>query len=219
MHKKVPLYLDQLKFWNSQAHTEAISFLDKEEKEGRPFVPHRFDIYRALTSITNFADVRVLILGQDPYPQPGIADGLAFSTRHMDITPPTLENIFTELVDDVGTRYPQTNNLTQWAWHGVMLLNSSLTRQGVHGPHKGIWEPLIKEVCEVLATNDKLAVVLWGNQAKKYAKYFDPKRHLIHTGVHPSPLSAHLGFFGSKPFSKVNTYLEGVGLKPIYWEL
>lgn len=212
------IYWDQLKFWLDGGSKEVDAFLAKEIKEGRDYVPHHRDIYRAYNRVPP-QSVKVLIMGQDPYPEPGVADGLAFSASDTVEVPRTLHNIFTEMMDDVDTRYPQSNNLVPWVWQGVMLLNSRLTRQGKHGPHLGIWEPLIEETCEVLAKNKTLAVVLWGKEARKYAKYFDADKHLIHTSPHPSPLSAHAGFFGSKPFSKVNAYLESVGEKSINWEL
>jgi uracil-DNA glycosylase len=168
--------------------------------------------------------VKVVILGQDPYPNKNHAMGLAFSVPASTYPlPPSLQNIFEELFDDLGNENVDASNgsLLEWAKQGVLLLNTSLTvEEGKPASHADIgWDQLAKEVLEAVST-DKSGVVfiLWGSKAHTFESYIkDPKYHMIIKSAHPSPLSAHKGFFGSRPFSKANAFLEAVGQAPIKW--
>lgn len=168
---------------------------------------------------------RVVILGQDPYHEPGQAMGLAFSVPNDCKTPPSLKNIFKELADEYGVSAPMHNDLTPWAQQGVLLLNTVLSvRQGAAFSHAGQgWEVFTRAALEYLATTGTtpLAAILWGKPAQKYAPLFTAVRKqrpvLVLESAHPSPLSAYRGFFGSAPFEKVNTFLQENGQSPILW--
>ena len=176
-------------------------------------------IFNALDSCP-FDKVKVVILGQDPYHEPGQAHGLCFSVNDGVAFPPSLRNIFKEIEGDLGIPQPQSGNLQRWAEQGVLLLNATLTvRAQQAGSHqnKG-WEEFTDAVINKLATErENLVFILWGSYAQQKGKYIDRKRHLVLTSVHPSPLSAHRGFFGNKHFSKTNTYLKNNGIEPINW--
>lgn len=166
------------------------------------------------------ADVKVLVLGQDPYHGPGQAHGMAFSVRPGVPSPPSLANIFRELRDDVAVATPANGYLMGWARQGVLLLNAVLTvRRGEANSHKSKgWEKFTDAVIETVNDGPNPVVcVLWGNYAQKKAKLINSERHTIIQSVHPSPLSAHNGFFGSKPFSQINAALEKEGREPIDW--
>lgn len=171
--------------------------------------------------LTPYEDVKVVIIGQDPYHNLNQAHGLAFSVENEDY-PPSLKNIYKELVSDLNIPYPKTGNLTHWAKQGVLLLNTVLTVR-LHEPlshQKKGWETFTLEA--VKKVNDKenpVVFILWGNHAKSFMKYIDLNKHHVISSAHPSPLSASRGFFGSKPFSKTNYFLEKEGLKPIDWIL
>lgn len=167
-----------------------------------------------------FEDTKVVILGQDPYHGPGQANGLAFSVNPGVAIPPSLRNIFTEVGADTGAPYPTDGNLERWARQGVLLLNSSLSvRAGAPKSHAGHgWETFTSAAVAQLASKRQgIAFLLWGSDAIAKASLIDPRRHLVLTSPHPSPLSAHRGFFGNHHFSRANDYLISQGKTPIIW--
>ena len=180
--------------------------------------PPKNEIFRAL-ELTEFDDVKVVIIGQDPYHNDGQANGLCFSVSENVKAPPSLKNIFIELKDDVGVER-KSNDLQDWAKQGVLLLNATLTVQA-HEPnsHKNIgWETftdfIIKQISD---EKENVVFVLWGAFAQKKASLINEKKHFIIQSAHPSPFSVYRGFFGSKPFSKINNYLSEKGKNPIVW--
>lgn len=167
-----------------------------------------------------FDKVKVVILGQDPYHGPGQANGLCFSVKDGIPFPPSLQNIFKEIQDDLGQPIPTSGNLTRWAEQGVLLLNATLTvRAHQAGSHqKQGWEEFTDAVITALATQrEHLVFILWGSYAQKKGSFIDRSRHLILTSPHPSPLSAHRGFFGNHHFRLANDYLVRNGQTPIVW--
>ena len=183
--------------------------------------PDKHDIFNAL-NYTDFKDVKVVILGQDPYHAPNQAHGLSFSVKPGVKTPPSLKNIFKELHDDLGCYVPNNGYLKKWSDQGVLLLNTVLTvRAGNANSHKGLgWELFTNKIISSL--NDSkhpIVFMLWGNNAISKKKLITNTDHYIIESVHPSPLSAHRGFFGSKPFSKANNFLISKGEKPIDWQI
>ncbi|WP_379548437.1 uracil-DNA glycosylase [Qipengyuania sp. DSG2-2] len=197
-------------------------WLRAEEAAGKVIYPPRGQRLRAL-ELTPPESVRAVILGQDPYHGPGQAHGLAFSVPEGVKVPPSLVNIFKELRADLGVEPPQNGNLEHWAKAGVLLLNTSLTVvAGQAGSHAGRgWEALTDAiVASVAARTEPTAFVLWGAHAQKKARAIPALRsphHLVIESPHPSPLSAHRGFFGSKPFSRINAFLEANGRGTIDW--
>ncbi len=167
-----------------------------------------------------FDKVKVVILGQDPYHEPGQAHGLCFSVNDGVQFPPSLQNIFKEIESDLDTTPPQTGNLLRWSQQGVLLLNATLTvRAHTAGSHqnKG-WETFTDAVIHRIAEGKEHVVfILWGSYAQKKGDFIDPNKHLVLKSPHPSPLSAHRGFFGNKHFSKANDYLRQTGQEPILW--
>lgn len=196
------------------------SFLDEEYKN-KTIYPLAQNIYNALR-LTTYKDTKVVILGQDPYHEPNQAHGLAFSVNKGVNIPPSLINIYKELHDDIGCPIPSHGYLVSWAKQGVLLLNTVLTviaHQANSHKNKG-WELLTDTIIQKL--NDKqepLVFILWGSNARSKKQYITNPKHLIIESVHPSPLSAYNGFFGSKPFSKTNDFLIKNNLKPIDWEI
>jgi len=169
---------------------------------------------------TDIKNVKVVIIGQDPYHGPRQANGLAFSVHDDVRIPPSLRNIFKEIHDDIGAPIPTSGNLTRWAEQGVLLLNNTLTVEAhMAGSHRGKgWEIFTKNIIEYLNENlPHLVFILWGRDARSKKVMIDTHKHFIIESAHPSPLSAHNGFFGSKPFSKCNTKLTEWGLTPIKW--
>jgi uracil-DNA glycosylase len=201
-------------------YQELTQFLDKERREHTIFPP-KDEVFTAL-ELTPYEQVRVLLLGQDPYPGEGQAHGLAFSVRPGVKLPQSLVNIFKELHDDLGCRIPNNGYLAPWAKQGVLLLNTVLTVRA-HAPnsHKGKgWEKVTDAVIrKVNDRPDPVVFLLWGGHAQKKIKLIDTERHTIVQMAHPSPLSAHNGFFGSKPFAQVNDALRAAGKPPIDWQL
>lgn len=176
-------------------------------------------IFNALDS-TPFDAVKVVILGQDPYHGPGQAHGLCFSVQEGVALPPSLLNIFREIQEDLGCAPPVSGNLQAWAQQGVLLLNAVLTvERGRAGAHQGKgWERFTDRIVQELnESRDGLVFMLWGSYAMKKGAHIDRGRHLVLTAPHPSPLSAHRGFFGCRHFSKANAWLEQHGQKPIRW--
>lgn len=167
-----------------------------------------------------FDKVKVVILGQDPYHEPGQAHGLCFSVNDGVPFPPSLQNIFKEIHDDIGTPVPMSGDLTRWANQGVLLLNATLTvRAHQAGSHqnKG-WEQFTDAVIHRLAQErENLVFILWGSYAQRKGEFIDRSRHLVLQSPHPSPLSAHRGFFGNRHFSRTNEYLTVHGIEPILW--
>ncbi|MEZ7933875.1 MAG: uracil-DNA glycosylase [Sulfurospirillum sp.] len=190
-----------------------------EEKKHHTIYPSGTNIFAAFDN-TPFDKVEVVILGQDPYHGVGQAHGLSFSVQDGVPHPPSLQNIFKELRDDLGCAIPQSGNLTAWAKQGVFLLNTVLTvRSSEANSHRGQgWENFTDAVIKLLSSQkEHLVFILWGSPAGAKASLIDSKKHLILRAPHPSPLSSYRGFFGSKPFSKSNHYLINNGKKPIEW--
>ena len=195
-------------------------FLDDERSEHQVFPPQE-KVFAALHA-TSLRETKVVILGQDPYHGAGQADGLAFSVSRNTAIPPSLRNILKELHDDLGVAVPTHGDLTSWAQQGVLLLNTTLTvREGEAGSHYGRgWETLTDAIIRVVDEKaDSVVFLLWGAHARKKKPLITHPHHVIIEGVHPSPLSAYRGFFGSKPFSRINAALEQVGRRPIHWEI
>lgn len=195
-------------------------FLIGEYRTQRVY-PDMYAIFNAL-HYTPYAAVKCVILGQDPYHGPGQAHGLSFSVQPGVPPPPSLINIFKELQTDLGCRIPNNGCLKPWAEQGVLLLNTVLTvREHQANSHRGQgWETFTDKIIALLNAREKpLAFILWGAPARKKKVMIDNPRHFIVEAPHPSPLSASYGFFGSRPFSKVNAFLESTGQKPIDWQL
>ena len=183
--------------------------------------PDMYDIFNAL-HYTSYADTKVVILGQDPYHEPGQAHGLSFSVLPNVPPPPSLQNIFKELHEDLGCKIPNNGCLKYWTEQGVLLLNTVLTvRAHVANSHKGKgWEIFTDKIISLLNEHERpVAFILWGRPARAKKSMITNPRHFIVESAHPSPLSAFNGFFGSKPFSKVNNFLASVGEKPIDWQI
>ena len=202
----------------SQRHIELQRFIAHERLESTVFPPAQ-DVYAAL-DLTSFESTKVVILGQDPYHGNGQAHGLSFSVRSNTPIPPSLRNIFKELFTDVAIQREQNGDLTGWARQGVLLLNTTLTvREGEPGSHQERgWQHITDTV--ISALNEKttrVVFVLWGAHARKKKILITQTHHVVIESVHPSPLSAHRGFFGSRPFSRINSALEEAGLSPINW--
>lgn len=201
-------------------YRELATFVDRERR-AHEVLPAHDETFLAL-ELTPPRIARVLILGQDPYPTPGHAHGLAFSVRPGVKPPASLRNIFKELNTDLGVPMPNNGYLVPWAAQGVLLLNAVLTvRAGAPNSHAGQgWERFTDSVIRALARKRSRAVfVLWGAYAQKKAELIDGSRHAVVTAAHPSPLSARKGFLGSRVFSRINALLEEDGRRPIDWEL
>ncbi|NMA91087.1 MAG: uracil-DNA glycosylase [Amphibacillus sp.] len=195
-------------------------FLAKEYAE-QVVYPAKAEIFNAL-NMTSFEDVKVVILGQDPYHGPNQAHGLSFSVQPGVKIPPSLRNIYQELHSDLGLLIPNHGHLVKWAEQGVLMLNTVLTvRAGEANSHQGIgWEQFTERVIESLnEKSDPVVYFLWGASAQKKERLIDTSKHLVIKSPHPSPLSSYRGFFGSKPFSQANQHLEQAGLKPIDWQI
>tara|TARA_Y100000590_G_scaffold470400_1_gene664567 strand:- start:32685 stop:33359 length:675 start_codon:yes stop_codon:yes gene_type:complete len=196
-------------------------FLRDEKRKRKNILPPGHQIFNAFEQ-TKFHDVKVVILGQDPYHGPGQAHGLSFSVEHGIKPPPSLQNIYKELQSDIGISIPSHGNLTKWANQGVLLLNSILTvERGRPGSHANLgWEIFTDRILTVLNTKKKNVVyILWGKKAQDKCEFIDDSQNLIIKSPHPSPYSANSGFFGSRPFSKANEYLKSYKVDPIKWNL
>ena len=194
------------------------AFLVEQKRQGKTVYPPSKLVFNAF-NLTSFDKVKVVILGQDPYHNPGQAHGLCFSVPEGVEAPPSLQNIFKELKEDVGVERTKSD-LSDWAEQGVLLLNSVLTvEMGRAASHaRRGWEEFTDSVIYMLALERKdLAFILWGSYARKKAEHLDKQKHFIVESAHPSPLSADKGFFGSRPFSQVNAFLQAVGKEPIVW--
>lgn len=196
-------------------------FLKSEYQKGKIIFPKGSEYFTAF-NLTPFEKVKVVIIGQDPYHGPQQAHGLCFSVPEGVPLPPSLVNIFKELESDLQIPRPKSGLLTNWARQGVLLLNSVLTvENGQAASHQGKgWELFTDAVIEKLNSEKQhLVFILWGASAQKKAAFVDRQKHFVIESPHPSPLSAHRGFFGSKPFSKTNEYLQSMGLQTINWSL
>jgi len=193
-------------------------FIHGEYQKSTVYPPAKF-IFNALDSLP-VDKVKVVIIGQDPYHEPGQAHGLSFSVPDGVALPPSLQNIYQELEADLGKTSPNSGNLERWVQEGVLLLNATLTvRAHQAGSHqnKG-WEQFTDAIIHHLAdTKEHLVFILWGNYAQRKGAFIDTEKHLVIKSAHPSPLSAYNGFFGSRPFSKANEYLTSHGQTPVMW--
>ena len=192
-----------------------------EERARYKVFPPNDDVFAAL-HMTSYQDVKILILGQDPYHGEGQAHGLCFSVKDGVSIPPSLRNIFKEINTDIGVTVPNHGNLESWARQGVLLLNATLTvRAHQAGSHQGKgWETFTDQVIrKVNEKAEKVVFLLWGAFARKKKVLIDIERHHVLESSHPSPFSAHRGFFGSKPFSTANSFLKESGRTPVNWEL
>ncbi len=202
-----------------KAYFKNLTDFIKEEYEKNTIYPHPKNIFRAF-DLCPFKDVKVVILGQDPYHGKGQANGLCFSVNNETPLPPSLKNIYKEIHEDTGEAIPKNGNLDHWARQGVLLLNATLTvraHNAASHQNKG-WEEFTDAAIKALSEQrENIVFLLWGSYAQKKGAVIDPKKHLILKAPHPSPLSSHRGFFGCKHFSKTNEYLEKQGLEPIKW--
>ena len=201
-------------------YTELQAFVARERSQHNVY-PSEDNVFAAL-QLTSYADTRVLLLGQDPYHGAGQAHGLCFSVQDEVPLPPSLRNIFTELHNDLGDVITTDGNLTHWAEQGVLMLNTTLTvREGDAASHQGHgWETLTDHIISLVNQKDVPVVfVLWGAHARKKRSLITNSQHTVIESAHPSPLSARNGFFGSKPFSRINEALVRVGQSPIEWSL
>ena len=214
-------WLDALKGEFRKPYYKKLFETVNQEYRTHRIYPPADDIFNAF-HLTPLKDVKVVILGQDPYHGDGQAHGLCFSVKPDVEIPPSLVNIYQELHDDLGCRIPSHGNLTKWAKQGVLLLNTVLTvRAHQANSHRGIgWEEFTDAAIQVLNEQDRpIVFILWGRPAQLKKRMLNNPKHLILEAPHPSPLSAYRGFFGSKPFSQTNQFLEANGLTPIDWEI
>ncbi|MFI3200717.1 MAG: uracil-DNA glycosylase [Eubacteriales bacterium] len=213
-------WLEQLQTECKKPYFVKLEQILRTQEEQHTIFPPREKRFRAL-ELTSYETVKVVILGQDPYHGKGQANGLAFSVEDGVLIPKSLGNIYKELEEDLGIVVLKGGNLEQWAKQGVLLLNTSLTvREGEADSHKKIgWEHFTNAIIEKLnEKNTPIVFILWGGNARKKATMITAPHHLIIESAHPSPLSAYRGFFGSKPFSRTNEYLQEQGMIPIMWE-
>jgi len=197
------------------------AFLAAEKNAGKRIFPHGAEFFNAFFH-TPLPEVKVVILGQDPYHGEGQAHGLCFSVQPGVRTPPSLQNIFKEIQTDLGFPIPNHGHLTAWADQGVLLLNSVLSVECARAAsHQGKgWEHFTDRVVDIVnREREGVVFMLWGSYAQRKGTIIDPLRHCVLKAPHPSPLSAHRGFFGCGHFSAANNYLEGRGAKPIDWQL
>ena len=208
--------------WSKPYMQELEAFLESEMLAGKSILPPKAHWFEALNA-TPLDKVKVVILGQDPYPTKGHAHGLCFSVqKQVTPLPKSLQNINKELYTDLGIDNSHTGYLLSWAEQGVLLLNAVLTvEEGKANAHKDKgWEQFTDKVISIVnAQCENVVFVLWGAYAQKKGKQIDARKHLVINDPHPSPLSAYRGFFGSKPFSRVNEYLKSHGKEPIVWQL
>ena len=198
---------------------ELRQFIKTQKAARKVIYPPGPEIFNALNT-TAFDDVKVVILGQDPYHGPDQAHGLCFSVRKGVRNPPSLKNIYKEIEGDLGVQMPAHGDLTGWAKQGVLLLNATLTVEAHNaGSHQGKgWEQFTDAIIHALNNRrQNIVYILWGSYAQKKGAFIDATNNLVLKSVHPSPLSAHRGFFGNKQFSKTNAYLEQHGVNPINW--
>lgn len=198
------------------------AFLQEEQEANKTIYPSNTNIFNAF-NLTPLSKVKVVIIGQDPYHGHGQAHGLSFSVPKSMPQPPSLRNILKEMAQDISVVQPNHGELSSWAYQGVLLLNSVLTvESGMAASHQGKgWEEFTDAVVEAINSHTQNTVfILWGRYAQKKGRFIDSQTHKIITGSHPSPLAANRGgFFGTKPFSQTNVYLQRHGKSPINWQL
>lgn len=214
-------WLEPLKPEFSKPYYKELYARVKEEYAQHLVFPPSNEIFSAF-ELTPLKDVKVVIIGQDPYHNVGQAHGLCFSVKPDVAIPPSLVNIYKELESDLGCYIPDNGYLVKWAKQGVLLLNTVLTVQAHQAnSHRGIgWEEFTNAAISVLNEQDRpIVYILWGAPAQTKKKMLNNPKHLILEAPHPSPLSAYRGFFGSKPFSKTNAFLEANGIEPIDWQI
>ena len=205
-------------FFDLKSLNAPIDYICNEFLKNKKIAPSLQNIFKAFELCT-YHETKVVIFGQDPYFQEGLANGLAFSVNKDNPIPASLKNIYKEIKNDIGVLHNKDGSLEAWALQGVLLLNSCLTVEvSKPGSHLEIgWDNFIKEIIFLLNKKNNLVFLLWGKNAQKYIKYIDSKSHLILTAAHPSPLSAYRGFFGCGHFSQCNDYLKVNGLEEIIW--
>mgnify|MGYP002624124689 CR=1 FL=1 len=206
--------------FNKEYFKEILKQVEKEYKE-KTCYPPKNEIFNAFR-YTTYENLKVVIIGQDPYHGENQAEGLSFSVKNTVSRPPSLQNIFKELESDLGIKVSNNNSLIPWAKEGVLLLNAVLTvEEKKPASHQMIgWETFTDEVIKVINKKEEPVVfILWGNFARNKKKLITNPNHFIIESPHPSPFSAYNGFFGSKPFSKTNNFLESKGIKPINWQI
>jgi len=217
-----PAWLAHLEGEFNQDYMQSLrQFLRNEKSQGKQIYPPGEQIFSALNT-TPLDQVKVVILGQDPYHGPGQAHGLCFSVPPGVVVPPSLKNIFKELKADLGIPTPSHGYLQSWAQQGVLLLNAVLTvEKSMAASHQGKgWEQFTDKVVDVVnQSKEQVVFLLWGSYAQKKGQIIDRKRQHVLQSTHPSPLSAHRGFLGCRHFSQANQYLEKTGQKPIDWSL
>ncbi len=204
--------------FNKKYFLDLVEFVKEQYSKGKVYPPPS-KIFSAF-EFCSFDDVKVVIVGQDPYHGPKQANGLAFSVSDDVRVPPSLQNIYKELKSDLGITAPSTGNLEKWAKQGVLLLNATLTVQANNpGSHQNIgWEIFTDSIIDLLSKEkENIVFILWGAYAQKKGEVIDSKKHLVIKSAHPSPFAANRGFFGSKPFSKTNEYLRENGKEEIMW--
>lgn len=214
-----PTWKEKLSEEFEKSYFKELAAFVREEYETGTVYPHPKNVFRAF-ELTPFDEVKVVILGQDPYHGPRQAIGLSFAVEDGITLPPSLRNIYKEIESDTGKLVTANGDLTRWAKQGVLLLNATLTvRASSPGSHqKRGWEEFTDAAIRKLSEErEHLVFILWGNYARGKAVFIDKEKHLVLESPHPSPFSAHSGFFGSKPFSKANAYLESYGTTPIDW--
>ncbi|MHA1520651.1 MAG: uracil-DNA glycosylase [Promethearchaeota archaeon] len=218
--KDIKDWEDRIPFFHSQEYLKINTLLEEKRASGESILPAEKDVFNAF-KFTPFKKVKVVILGQDPYPNKRHAHGLAFSIpKSTPDIPKSLKNIFKELDQDMQIKITH-GNLESWAQQGVLLLNTVLTvTEGDSNSHKSLgWQKLTTEVIQTINDDKEHCVfILWGLKAQKLKKYITNPNHYILESPHPSPLSSYRGFFGSKCFSKTNDYLQKSGLEPINWQ-
>lgn len=217
--KIAPSWKEKLKIQFDQPYFNQLIDFVREEYRTQTVYPPGKEIFRAF-DCADFKDVKVVIIGQDPYHGMGQANGLCFSVRDGVTMPPSLKNIFKEIEKDLGKPFPKSGDLERWANQGVLLLNATLTVRGSSpGSHqKKGWEEFTDAVIKVISEEkNNVVFLLWGAYAQKKGEIIDRSKHLVLMSAHPSPFSADRGFFGNRHFSKTNAYLKSKGLKEIDW--
>ena len=222
IHTKINLpenwILEHKKHFDLESLNVPLDYICNEYLKNKKIAPSPQNIFKAF-ELCAYHETKVVIFGQDPYFQEGLANGLAFSVNNNHSIPASLKNIYREVKNDMGTLHNISGSLDAWALQGVLLLNSCLTVEvSKPGSHLEIgWDNFIKEIIFLLNKKKNWVFFLWGKNAQKYIKYIDSKSHLILTAAHPSPLSAYRGFFGCGHFSKCNDYLKVNGIEEISW--